>query len=284
VAVVALFSLWLSGAHYAYAQQASSQRGPLRYTITPSSTRLEASRTFTLNLAVTNPYDRPVRLDSVEIAKNAIFPYLGNFGPGGSQENPQGPFIVQPGSQLVWIFELNTSPDLPQTLFFYPTAYTLHFFVTYAVEDASTALYDDVPYTVDVLVPMHVLIIASTTGALIGALIRDAGSVTGRRARLRVPDLKALISLGSVALLGGVAVVALSRGSGFQAVVSTNDFFGSLVFGVLVGYAGQAAVTALLGRGPFTPTTTDGSAGRNGATLSGQSSGAKVSERPHDSA
>ncbi len=262
-------------------------RGPLKYSIETSSPQLEAGRTFSVSVRITNPYDVPVTVSDVITKLPAKFtsPSLGprptlwqrfkEFtdqaeaeGQSGTRaETPGGRFIaarsqgpedeaevvLQPGNSTVQVFGLLA---LGPT-FFTPSSYNLNIEIVYSIDQKANR--DTVAFQMSVRAPLRAIIWGSVVGSVMGFLVHDGGhgnaihELFERSAAVTssesVGAADLLPTLITTVLSGAIVVVAFARKKEAQPILSIEDFWGGLFVGFLTAYGGNALLKQLAGAG-----------------------------------
>jgi hypothetical protein len=138
------------------------------------------------------------------------------------------PITLQPGNSVVKQFRLRTK----SWLFFTPLAYTFQIQVNYVMDNHDHSA--TVPYQLNIRSTLSSIIFGSIAGATLGALLKSL-TEPSQPGITAIPIVRAL----AVAILASIAVViAFSRKSSAQTLVSVEDFWGGAVIGFTVGYFG----------------------------------------------
>lgn len=262
---------------------AAQFRGPLRYEIETSVPHLEAGTRFTVYVRITNPYDVPVTIHSVDTVLPVEFkdirparrkkegeaspswvPRLNGinvFGVGLSLEYPQvltsspvgdgddgeGPdaaaTVLQPGNSRLHSFNLVTR----RRVFFTPALYNLQFQVRYDM--AGQPNHDTIKHQLNVRAPIPAMIYGSVSGAVVGSLLRTLDPLP--TAWSQAPGILAKLFTG--VLIGAVLVVAFARKRDAQPFITIEDFYGGFFIGFLAGYQGTAVLGQVVPQGVAPP-------------------------------
>jgi len=250
-------------------------RGPLRYQMETSTTILEAGKIFSVFICITNPYDVPVTIVSVDtqLACEFLEPYgnrpaRGLFeqlkrvfattliaestkltasnvvqnGRQGEQENSENDpgalasVELQPGNTILREFTLRTR----QRNFFTPSLYCLHAQVSYKMDGNTN--HDTVKTALNIKAPITALVYGAVPGAIIGTLLHKLYEHPENFPNLLQPAV--LVSVLLNILVAVVLVVAFARKKDAQPFISVEDFYGGFFVGFLAGYNGAALLNA----------------------------------------
>jgi hypothetical protein len=253
-----------------------SFRGPLRYEVETSSTQLEAGKSFSIFIKITNPYDLPVRIISAKTevpvefvdaekhvtslwqaikdssaraarraelsAKRSYVVSAVNVSVKGAtptgEEEEEEPVMLQPGNSGLYEFKLCTS----QAIFFTPSLYNMHMQIQYEMDGAVN--HDTVKEQMNIRAPLKALISGSTVGAWVGTIL--AGLLTPGAHIVWLPTSAFMAKLIASVLLGSVIVVAFARKKDAQPFLSVEDFYGGFFIGFLAAWTGPSLLKNVL--------------------------------------
>jgi hypothetical protein len=147
------------------------------------------------------------------------------------------PIVLQPGDKVVRQFVLRTR----KWLFFTPLAHQFHIQTHYSVEGVkhmTTITHEQV-----VQASFKAVVIGGIVGAIVGSLLKSltSGEV--------VDSILMLKAMGTSILAAAAVVVAFSRKSGIQPIVSVEDFWGGALIGFSTGFFGFERFINLFGNG-----------------------------------
>lgn len=149
----------------------------------------------------------------------------------------QKPVTLQPGNSTVQIFTIRTK----KSILFRPANYTLHIAVDYKVDGLENK--DSINYVLSVGSSVKTIAVGSGIGSLFGYLLRDVfaeGRLVKMSAQFAWCDfIVFLIFLVANIILGVFTAIIFSRKKEIQPIVSIEDFWGGLLTGFFVGYAGR---------------------------------------------
>lgn len=151
-----------------------------------------------------------------------------------------------PGSTAVYSAILNVK----RSLIFTPTKYRLQFYVNYSFETkeessdkplSDSIFTNTIAHHISIRPSVYSVIIGSALGGIFGAVARLLQSPT-------TPSLSSItVSLILSIILGGIAIIFMSRKSDTQSFVSVEDFWGGILIGFLVGYSGVSFFEGITG-------------------------------------
>lgn len=130
-------------------------------------------------------------------------------------------------------------------LTFRPDKYLLMLWVDYSTEKDEFIREVQVE-SVDVLASIKSIVIGAIIGGLMGATVRIFS---------KPYDVRTLVELLGSVILSVLAVIALSRKTGAQTLITIQDFWGGILVGFLVGYSGKTFFEQLMGITSTTPSS-----------------------------
>lgn len=239
-----------------------SFRGPLKYSVETSAPQLEAGRNTTIFLLITNPYDVPVEILSVQprvpaqFRESAKVPFWEQLWKEAKDEvdledlqavsgvtlsdknkNFETPssVILRSGNTTIYEFRIRTR----QALLFTPAIHNLNAQVQYKMDGHTN--YDTVKYQLNIRAPLKALIYGSVIGSIVGTILRS----TNEGLIFTPLDLKGYVPFGTSILVGIVLVIAFARKKDAQPFITIEDFFGGFFIGFLAGYVGKSMLDSL---------------------------------------
>lgn len=160
--------------------------------------------------------------------------YRNQIKQGGAE-----PWEISPGESTIQIF-IGTPR---KSLFFRPDKYKLTMYVDYSNRDREFFRETKVE-EVDILTSLSSLIVGAVTGGLLGGILVRFLTAQTIYDILIWRNLFEIIGTGILSLL---AVIALSRKTGAQTLVTIQDFWGGFFVGFLVGYSGKTFFEKIIG-------------------------------------
>jgi hypothetical protein len=233
-------------------------RGDLKIDVELSKPYLVAGTEFSIFVKITNPYDVPIVINSVEthipvelvvsgrerseanlcegIAKGfATFDceYL-------NKHMPPMPYLLQPDDRICKQIILNTRGNWVDWLRFTPVSLVLEIQVRYGVDHRQHM--DTVKAEINIQASLEATIIGALIGGFIGGVARLLNS-----AETFDPGKSIAYIILSI-IISVMAVVAFARKTGVQKIVSIEDAWGGLMIGFVVGYQGpEWAMNVIMG-------------------------------------
>jgi len=144
---------------------------------------------------------------------------------------------LQPGNKAVFRLTLQTKSEI----FFKPMQYVLRYSVNFFIHPPShrdqetSQCTNTIAQKLVIRAPLRSVMLGAAVGGFIGAVVKIFQSFDS--VELTVSSQQLITVLTSV-ILSAMAVVFLARKSDTQSLVTVEDFWGGLVVGFLVGYAG----------------------------------------------
>jgi hypothetical protein len=250
-------------------------RGPLKYDVDTSAPQLEAGKTFSVYVRVTNPYESPVTLLGVSLPISAEFrdkdePATGvlpslkesfqqglkkgilesqgrillaqNVAPAASPDTAAAEIVLQHGNSALKRFTLRT---LKSTLFM-PAAYNLEFQVEYRIDGLVNQ--DTIQHQLNIRAPLGAVLRGAVCGAIVGSLLHTLYGFQGNpNPSLQLHEwIGFFLQTAAGILLGAVLVVAFARKKDAQPFISIEDFYGGFFVGFSAGYVGQSLLQNVL--------------------------------------
>ncbi len=243
-------------------------RGPLKYEVETSAPQIEAGKSFSVYVRVTNPYESPVTLVGISLPIPAEFRdkdqqdasvmdamkagfrqelrarilEAQNVAPQSTPGAESDEIVLQHGNSALKRFTLKTW----RSTLFMPAAYNLEFQVQYKIDGVLNQ--DTIRQQLSIRAPLGAVLRGSFCGAIVGSLLHTLYKLQGSAAPLT--DLHPWIgfALQTVAgvLLGAVLVVAFARKKDAQPFISIEDFYGGFFVGFAAGYVGQSLLQNIL--------------------------------------
>jgi hypothetical protein len=143
--------------------------------------------------------------------------------------------LLRPGDSVVNHFVIKTT----KWLMFTPIAHTFQIQVRYDVDGEDHL--DTIPYNLNIR--------AATASSMVGAVIGGVlGSIVSNSNKGMVSQEFPRVIFTSV-IFAVIVVIAFSRKSNVQQIVSVEDFWGGIFIGFLVGYSGESFVQSVLSVG-----------------------------------
>lgn len=202
---------------------------------------IEAGKRNTLNIIIKNPFDEAIKVLKVFSPTSTVLrgpERRGLFKQAGKpsgltteqasgSENEENQ-LIQPQSEVIRQIVLRTQGYM----FYKPTKITLDTQVEFHLSSRpSDILSQVVTSSHELMPPLRALISGSAIGAVIGSSLKflsPSGAVGSILATI-------LIAVLSSALMTAL----IARGTGIKGIVTVEDFYGGLLVGVLVSYAGS---------------------------------------------
>jgi hypothetical protein len=143
-----------------------------------------------------------------------------------------------------------------ESVFFHPDKYKLTLYVDYA--NTKNEFFRDFKVEeISVYAPLWVLIYGAIIGGLVGGIlvriltakdenINNLLQTLIKMDFLNVLILRNVIGLFAAVLFGVIVVIAFSRKTGAQNLVTIQDFWGGVFIGFLVGYSGKTVFEKLI--------------------------------------
>lgn len=253
-----------------------SFRGPLRYEVETSSSQLEAGKSFSIFIKITNPYDLPVKIISaktevpvefMDAEKHAVSLWQAIKDSTAREVRQAGqlakrqqvvsavsvsvkdeipvegeeerPVLLQPGNSGLYEFKLCTR----QVIFFTPSLYNMHMQVQYEMDGAVN--HDTVKHQTNIRAPLKALIVGSVVGAWVGTILGSLLNNPGAPI-VWLPTSIFMAKLVASVLLGAVIVVAFARKKDAQPFLSVEDFYGGFFIGFLAAWVGPSLLKGVL--------------------------------------
>lgn len=252
-------------------------RGPLRYEVETASSQLEAGKSFSIFIKITNPYDLPVKIISAKTEVPVEFmdadeqpvSFLQSLrGSAARAERAAGrrarrsyvvsavnvsvkekvpvegeeeePVMLQPGNSGLYEFKLCTR----DVYFFTPSLYTLHMQVQYDMDAARN--HDTVKHQMNIRSPLKALILGAVVGGWLGTILTNLLTNLTTATSTYWPTPYFMGKLLTSVLLGAVLVIAFARKKDAQPFLSVEDFYGGFFIGFLAAYVGASLLTNLI--------------------------------------
>lgn len=244
-------------------------RGPLRYDVEASCPQLEAGKSFSVFVRVTNPYESPVTLLGLSVSlptefrdkdnqdagvfatfRNEFKQELksrvveaSNVVPTSNETDMQatGDIVLQHGNSSLKKFTFKTW----KSTLFTPAVYILQFQVQYKIDGVTNQ--DTIRQELNIHAPLKAVLWGAIWGAIVGSLLHYFYGLTGASGIPIARTYEGLIlQTFSSILLGGVLVVAFARKKDAQPFISIEDFYGGFFIGFSAGYLGQALLNRFL--------------------------------------
>ena len=223
-------------------------RGDLKVEVEVSKPLIVAGEQFSVFVNVTNPFEKPVIIYSVETMIPSELVAINEIG--NSLEKEIGvaegfatidrdylrkglkplPYILQPDDRICKQIVLKTRGERLDWLAFTPVRLILEIQFRYGV-DYRTHL-DTVKTELDLQVGLKAIMVGAIFGGILGGFVR---LWSDQKYDFGLSNL-AYIALSIV--FSAMAVVAFARRTGVQKIVSIEDFFGGLLIGFYVGFQG----------------------------------------------
>jgi hypothetical protein len=207
--------------------------GRLDITVPPED--FEAGKRNTLNIIIKNPFDEPIKILKVFSATSTILRNPERRGEradvtteSASLSENEESHLVQPQSEVIRQIVLRTQGYM----FFKPTKITLDTQVDFHLSSKpSDVLSQVITSSHELRPPLRALIWGSAVGAVIGSSLKflEPNGALG----------SILATILIAALSSALMTVLIARGTGIKGVVTVEDFYGGLLVGVLVSYAGS---------------------------------------------
>jgi len=223
-------------------------RGDLKVEVEVSKPLIVAGEQFSVFVNVTNPFEKPVIIYSVETMIPSELVSINEMGNSSEKEigvaegfatidrdylrkgiKPM-PYILQPDDRICKQIVLKTRGKRWDWLAFTPVRLILEIQVRYGV-DYRTHL-DTVKTELDIQVGLKAIMVGAIFGGILGGFVR---MWSDQKYDFGLSNL-AYIALSIV--FSAMAVVAFARRTGVQKIVSIEDFFGGLLIGFYVGFQG----------------------------------------------
>ncbi len=202
---------------------------------------IEAGKKNTFNIIIKNPFDEPIKIVRVFSPTSTILrgpEHWGIFKRAGeatdltteqiSVSKDEEDHLVQPQSEVIRQIVARTQGYM----FYKPQKMTLDTQVDFHLSSRpSDILSQVVTSSHELRPPLRALILGSAVGAIIGSSLKflsPSGAVGSILATI-------LIAVLSSALMTAL----IARGTGIKGIVTVEDFYGGLLVGVLVSYAGS---------------------------------------------
>jgi hypothetical protein len=222
-------------------------RGDLNIEVEVSKPLIVAGEQFSVFVSITNPFEVPVVVYSVEtmipvelVAVNEIGSFAEKFTGVAvgfatidceslSRGLNPPPYLLQPDDRICKQIVLRTDGDFWKWLRFTPVKLLLEIQVKYGV-DYRVHL-DTVKKELDIQVGLQAIMVGAILGGLIGGIIRLLSKES-------YDPWKGLVYIIIAIVFSAMAVVSFARKTGVQKIVSIEDFFGGLLIGFIVGFQG----------------------------------------------
>ncbi len=223
-------------------------RGDLKIEVEVSKPLIVAGEQFSVFVNVTNPFEVPVIIYSVETMIPVELVAISEMGASWEKEigvadgfatidrdylrkglKPQ-PYTLQPDDRICKQIVLKTRGKKLQWLAFTPMKLILEIQVRYRVDDRTHL--DTVKTELDIQVGLKAIMWGAIAGGLLGGLVR---LLVDQKYDLGKTEL-AYVAISVV--FSAMAVVAFARKTGVQKIISIEDFFGGLLIGFIVGFQG----------------------------------------------
>jgi len=233
-------------------------RGDLKIEVELSKPYLVAGTEFSIFVKITNPYDVPVVIKSVEthipvelvvsgrerletdpcegIAKGFATldcEYL-------KKHIPPMPYLLQPDDRICKQIILNTRGKKLDWLRFTPIMLVLEIQVRYGVDHREHL--DTVKAEINIQASLEATMIGAVFGGFMGGIVRLLSNTETNEFGKSIAYI--IISI----IISVMAVVAFARKTGVQKIVSIEDAWGGLMIGFIVGYQGpEWAMNIIMG-------------------------------------
>jgi hypothetical protein len=250
----------------------NSFRGPLRYEIETASTQIEAGSPFSIFVRINNPYDIPVKIQSVaailpsefmnpDLPRRSWVTRLNDWSnqvaapkafvatalavlddEGKPLEARAGPLLLQPGNTALKKFTAKTRA----VTLFSPALYTFHIEIQYEIDGKQNR--DAVKQQFNIRAPLNALITGSACGGLVGASMHGLKDHISNLPVLWTGSGKLFSAAAAVVgvLVGAVVVVAFARKKDAQPFITIEDFYGGCFVGIVSGYVGLPFLDKIL--------------------------------------
>jgi hypothetical protein len=233
-------------------------RGDLKIDVELSKPYLVAGTEFSIFVKITNPFDVPVVINSVE---THIPVELLVSGREGSETNlcegiakgfatfdceyikkhiPPMPYLLQPDDRICKQIILNTRGKGLDWIRFTPITLALEIQVRYGVDHRQHM--DTVKAEINIQASLEATMIGAIFGGIMGGIVR----LLSNTETYDLPKSIAYLILSII--ISAMAVVAFARKTGVQKIVSIEDAWGGLMIGFIVGYQGpEWAMNMIMG-------------------------------------
>jgi thiamine transporter ThiT len=222
-------------------------RGDLKIEVEVSKPLIVAGEQFSVFVSITNPFDVPVVVYSVEtmipvelVPVNEIGPFAEKFKGVAvgfatidceslSRGLNPPPYLLQPDDKICKQIVLKTDGNFLEWLNFTPMKLLLEIQVKYGVDYREHL--DTVRTELDIQVGLKAIMVGAIVGGLIGGIVHLLSKESYN-------PWKGLIYIIIAVAFSAMAVVSFARKTGVQKIVSIEDFFGGLLIGFIVGFQG----------------------------------------------
>jgi hypothetical protein len=151
---------------------------------------------------------------------------------------------LQPGSTAVYSLILTTK----NSLLFRPVQYALQYSLNFSFNLERKKIFTNTAsQQITIRSPIVSVMFGAVLGGIAGFLATFLTKTSQASAGFAINWAELLISLVVTSILSAMAVVFLVRKTETQSLISVEDFWGGLVIGFLVGYAGTTAFESLTG-------------------------------------